>query len=49
MTSSYLLGFDFGGGGGRCALVNVQTAEISTAFRPWRHPALDILASMVGL
>jgi autoinducer 2 (AI-2) kinase len=39
MTSNYLLGFDIGGGGGRCSLVNGEKAEITSAFRTWRHPA----------
>ena len=38
MTASYLLGIDLGGGGGRCLLLNRETAETTTAYRAWRHP-----------
>ncbi len=39
------MGLDFGGGGGRCLLVDVDSGVVTTAFRAWRmdadpaHPA----------
>jgi L-ribulose-5-phosphate 4-epimerase len=35
MTVKYLIGLDAGSGGGRCLLVNTQTAETTSVFRPW--------------
>ena len=38
MSAKYLIGLDVGGGGGRCLLVNVATAEVTSAFRRWTFP-----------
>ena len=33
----YLMGLDLGGSGGRCLLVELESGDITTAFRPWKH------------
>ncbi len=44
MSERLLVGLDFGGGGGRCLVVGVESGRLATAFRPWhfapdpRHP-----------
>ena len=38
MAGKYLIGLDVGGGGGRCLLVNADTAETVSAFRAWTLP-----------
>src|SRR5512136_1137106 len=38
MSQKYLIGLDVGGGGGRCLLVNGETGEITSVFRPWTLP-----------
>ncbi len=38
MSGRYLLGLDAGGGGGRCLLVDVESARIVRAVRRWVHP-----------
>jgi autoinducer 2 (AI-2) kinase len=35
VSQDYLMGLDFGGGGGRCLLVGLDDAHIVTAFRAW--------------
>ncbi len=35
MSTRYLMGLDVGGGGGRCLIVNTETGETSSVFRPW--------------
>jgi L-ribulose-5-phosphate 4-epimerase len=36
--SKYLMGLDIGGGGGRCLLVDIETGEMASVFRPWTLP-----------
>jgi L-ribulose-5-phosphate 4-epimerase len=33
----YLMGLDLGGSGGRCLLVELESGDITSAFRPWKH------------
>ncbi len=35
--SRFLMGFDLGGSGGRCLLIELESAKITTAFRTWTH------------
>ena len=43
MSEKYLMGLDIGSGGGRSLLVNAETGEITSAFRPWTlTPAPEI-------
>jgi autoinducer 2 (AI-2) kinase len=35
MDSRFLIGLDFGGGGGRCLVVDVESRAITVAFRAW--------------
>ena len=37
MNSTYLMGLDAGGGGGRCLLVETEGGRVTTVFRPWTH------------
>jgi autoinducer 2 (AI-2) kinase len=37
MSSAVLLGFDAGGGGARCLLLDAQSGTVTTAIRPWTH------------
>jgi sugar (pentulose or hexulose) kinase/phosphoglycerate dehydrogenase-like enzyme/ribulose-5-phosphate 4-epimerase/fuculose-1-phosphate aldolase/putative sterol carrier protein len=42
VSQDYLMGLDFGGGGGRCLLLGLDDGRIATAFRAWRFdPAPD--------
>jgi autoinducer 2 (AI-2) kinase len=36
MSRRFLVGLDFGGGGGRCLVVDVESGRLASAFRPWR-------------
>ncbi len=37
------MGLDIGGGGGRCLLVNAETGETTSVFRPWAYlPAPEV-------
>jgi L-ribulose-5-phosphate 4-epimerase len=35
--SRFLMGFDLGGSGGRCLLIELESGKIATAFRAWTH------------
>jgi sugar (pentulose or hexulose) kinase/phosphoglycerate dehydrogenase-like enzyme/ribulose-5-phosphate 4-epimerase/fuculose-1-phosphate aldolase len=37
MSREFLLGLDVGGGGGRCLLVDLESAEMTIAGRSWSH------------
>ncbi len=38
MSGKFLIGFDIGGGGGRCLLVNTDTGETHSVFHAWTLP-----------
>lgn len=46
MKQGYLMGFDAGGGGGRCLLIEIGTGRMTSAFRRWTHPAAPDTAGM---
>ncbi len=49
MTERFLVGLDFGGGGGRCLVVDSESGRVTTAFRPWRFepdPANPIASNL---
>ena len=39
MSARFLMGLDFGGGGGRCLLVDLDGGDVTTAFRAWAMDA----------
>jgi autoinducer 2 (AI-2) kinase len=39
VSARFLMGLDFGGGGGRCLLVDLDSGDITTAFRAWAMDA----------
>lgn len=39
MSQDYLMGLDFGGGGGRCLLVGLDDGRLTSAFRAWHFEA----------
>ena len=40
MSARFLLGLDFGGGCGRCLVLDLEGGAITTAVRPWTFPTL---------
>ena len=48
MSEPYLVGLDFGGGGGRCLVLGIESGRVLTASRSWRFapdPAQPIATS----
>jgi len=37
--STYVIGLDFGGGGGRCLLLDLETGSTTSSARSWQFPA----------
>ncbi len=37
MSAQYLVGFDLGGSGGRCLVIDTQTGQSTTSARNWTH------------